>query len=638
MFVRIDRSSEIMTSKIVHHSHVIHPWALAVALLATACDSAVEITVNVHVPAAEEVCGDGHLGGTEQCDDDIDNGPDARCRANCMLNVCGDGDVGPEDECDDGPDNSDDAACKSDCTFNVCGDGLIGPLEGCDDANDVDDDDCSNACVPASCGDGVVQAPEACDDGNALETDLCTTTCTLAVCGDGFVQPDNGEGCDDGPDNDDSGDCTVACAPASCGDGLLHDQGGGTEACDDGHDNGAGGACRGDCTLNVCGDGYVGEDEVCDDGNLADGDACVDHCTVAPCGNGEVDPGETCDDGKNGDWNDGCNDLCEAAYCGDGYLHLWYEQCEPWPAHDAEHGACPNDCLPAYCGDGFVWMPHEQCDDGWENNGPGQPCDSDCTRPSCGDGELDPGEACDDGNTHPGDGCTDACRLAACGDGWQQDGEECDLGPDGNNDELDCTLDCQFATCGDGLRNVLEEECDDGNTLDGDLCNADCTRPLRVFVTSSTYTGALGGVAGAKAKCQQRADVAGLGGTWDVWIGVPGDVPGARLGGQYARLDGVEIAQDWFDLRDGTLDAPIHIDEWGTPLGQYDVWTGTANNGWELADNCAGWTYGGTMPTIVGSEGRTSATDGNWTNTGSTHASPCSTKQRLYCFEIPTPE
>ncbi|MCY1059607.1 DUF4215 domain-containing protein [Nannocystis sp. SCPEA4] len=626
-----------MKSKAIHHSHVIRPWAVALALLAPACDSAVEITVNVNVPATEEVCGDGHLGGTEQCDDDIDNGPDARCRTNCMLNVCGDGDVGPEDECDDGPDNGDNAACKSDCTFNVCGDGVVGPLEGCDDGNDVDDDACSDECVPASCGDGVVQAPEACDDGNALETDACTTLCTVAACGDGFVQPDSGEGCDDGPDNDDNGNCTSQCAPATCGDGLLHDQGGGTEVCDDGPDNGAGGACRGDCTLNVCGDGYLGEDEVCDDGNLLDGDTCVDGCSVAPCGNSVVDPGEACDDGKDGDWYDGCNDLCEAASCGDGYGQPW-ELCETMPGADIEHGACPNNCQPAYCGDGFVWLPYEQCDDGWENNGPGQPCESDCTRPSCGNGELDPGEECDDGNTYALDGCTDGCRLATCGDGLPTDDEECDGGPDNMFESWDCTPGCQLAACGDGMKHWLDEDCDDGNNLDGDGCNADCTLPTRVFVTSSTYTGNLGGVAGAMAKCQQRADAAGLGGTWDAWISVPGNVAGGRFpsNGHYARLDGVEIAQGWLDLRDGTLDAPINVTEWGVPLGQLDVWTGTAINGTALADNCNGWTDG--SGSMIGHEGRTSATDDKWTNSGAAQASPCSTMQRLYCIELETPE
>ena len=42
--------------------------------------------------------------------------------------------------------------------------------------------------------------------------------------------------------------------------------------------------------------------------------------------------------------------------------------------------------------------------------------------------------------------------------------------------------------------------------------------PKRVFVTSTTYKGNLGGLAGADAKCQTRANAASLGGTWKAWL------------------------------------------------------------------------------------------------------------------------
>ena len=43
--------------------------------------------------------------------------------------------------------NGDMNACKADCSTNVCGDGAVGPGEGCDDGNEVDDDECTNACA-----------------------------------------------------------------------------------------------------------------------------------------------------------------------------------------------------------------------------------------------------------------------------------------------------------------------------------------------------------------------------------------------------------------------------------------------------------------------------------------------------------
>jgi hypothetical protein len=44
----------------------------------------------------------------------------------------------------------------------------------------------------------------------------------------------------------------------------------------------------------------------------------------------------------------------------------------------------------------------------------------------------------------------------------------------------------------------------------------------RVFVTSTVYTGNLGGSAGADDKCQERADAAGLGGTFKAWLSATG--------------------------------------------------------------------------------------------------------------------
>ena len=65
--------------------------------------------------------------------------------------------------------------------------------------------------------------------------------------------------------------------------------------------------------------------------------------------------------------------------------------------------------------------------------------------PICGNGMLEPGEACDDGNTVNGDGC-----------------------------EADCTVTPRVPACGDGIVDP-GEVCDDGNTADGDGCEANCT-------------------------------------------------------------------------------------------------------------------------------------------------------------------
>ena len=62
-------------------------------------------------------------------------------------------------------------------------------MEACDDGNEVDEDDCSNACTLPICGDGIVQPGEECDDPNPLlcedcvkiRPDLTTTSATTGT-------------------------------------------------------------------------------------------------------------------------------------------------------------------------------------------------------------------------------------------------------------------------------------------------------------------------------------------------------------------------------------------------------------------------------------------------------------------------
>ncbi len=64
---------------------------------------------------------------------------------------------------------------------------------------------------PPGCGDFIVSAGEQCDDGNTLSGDGCSDTCQVeAICGDGTIQAAGGEQCDDG--NTASGDgCSDFC-------------------------------------------------------------------------------------------------------------------------------------------------------------------------------------------------------------------------------------------------------------------------------------------------------------------------------------------------------------------------------------------------------------------------------------------
>jgi cysteine-rich repeat protein len=95
----------------------------------------------------------------------------------------------------------------------------------------------------------------------------------------------------------------------------------------------------------------------------------------------------------------------------------------------------------------------------------------------CGDGVVDPAEACDDGNRVDGDGCDSNCTPTACGNSIVTAGEECDEGPlthEGGR----CLPTCKINVCGDGIPRT--NECDDGNLIDGDGCDATC-RPSICF-------------------------------------------------------------------------------------------------------------------------------------------------------------
>nr|MBA3454314.1 DUF4215 domain-containing protein [Deltaproteobacteria bacterium] len=106
----------------------------------------------------------------------------------------------------------------------------------------------------------------------------------------------------------------------------------------------------------------------------------------------------------------------------------------------------------------------EICDDGNVANGDG--CESTCqVTVACGNGIIQGTEVCDDGNQINGDGCETSCRLS--------NGEMCTMPGQCDSGICDAGI-CEPAnSCGN---NVLEagEICDDGNTTNGDGCEASC--------------------------------------------------------------------------------------------------------------------------------------------------------------------
>jgi cysteine-rich repeat protein len=235
---------------------------------------------------------------------------------------------------------------------------------------------------------------------------------------------------------------------AACGsdDGTVQTptgtigQGGGGGA------GGAGGSLVGDCVI----DGVVSGSEQCDDGNQVIGDGCDPDCSWT-CTQGTTKGDGFCDD------DDPCNgeETCSVEHT-----------CEPGtPAADGVE-----------CGDGMICK------------------DTVCGDDVCGDEFVSALEDCDDGNVIDGDGCDDcsftcvstdpnACEpddpcegQGVCDDSTHTCGAGTPLA-----DDTPCGTDaycksgvCKAAVCPDGVEDV-GEACDDGDLIDGNGCDNDCT-------------------------------------------------------------------------------------------------------------------------------------------------------------------
>jgi len=163
----------------------------------------------------------------------------------------------------------------------------------------------------------------------------------------------------------------------------------------------------------------------------------------------------------------------------------------------------------------------------------------------------------------------------------------------------------------------------------------------RVFISSITHPGGFpAGVTGADEFCQERAEAAGLPGRFVAWLSTGDTKTQARKRLEnaevpYQLVDGTVVATGFEDLVDGTLAAPINLDEFGTVRNVTNgVWTGTAADGtgagtFNSSARCNKW-----VSSASGNSGRvgtSSATNNNWTNTGNNVN--CDQQNRVYCFQ-----
>ncbi len=251
---------------------------------------------------------------------------------------------------------------------------------------------------------------------------------------------------------------------------------------------------------SVCGDGVVSGREACDEGTAHSQGCAKDcmsitagwecktpgkKCTKLKCGNGELDAGEVCDEGQTP--TDGCvenctkitegwtcdrvGEACVGPFCGDGVVNEG-EACDKGERNSkssyGRKGECRDNCtwMP-YCGDGVPNYDKEMCDVGADALPSGSP-------------EMETGYNL----------CDEFCRFSKfyCGDKQITNEERCD---DGNSVGGDgCSADCQIEQgfycvtpgeaciqfkCGNGILDD-KETCDDGNRVDGDGCSTACQR------------------------------------------------------------------------------------------------------------------------------------------------------------------
>ncbi len=431
---------------------------------------------------------------------------------NPLETSCGNGVPEPElgEECDDGNFANDDD-CNWNCRIPGCGDGFRRGEEACDDGDTDNGDGCSADCKSIEiCGDGIIndyihgdnQPAEQCDDRG--ESATCNIDCTVATCGDAKTNATANEECDDGILGTavDSNDCTKTCKNSTCGDGYPNLAAG--EACDKGLFCVDGKVCQTAADCVGIGNGSCAP---------RDRECCTATCQNPSCGNGAVEVecegtvNEVCDIGKF------CSNLttrctfdaeCTNVVGGDGLCRTRNET------------GCSQDCLsPEQCGDGYInTYLGEVCDNGKQCSDGTTECKEDADCAEIGDGKCE---------TRDNDGCSVDCRSTEqCGDGVVNDygeyqevcdngrqctnGDDCKVADDclgiGNGscaprNQDGCSADCKSEErCGDGVASSYPipvknlkpmlghpnigdefdapEACDDGNTLDGDGCSADC--------------------------------------------------------------------------------------------------------------------------------------------------------------------
>ena len=354
------------------------------------------------------------------------------------------------------PCNDGDACSEGDgCSDGIC----QGKAVSCDDSNPCTTDSCDKdkGCVhavnvsPCSDGDACTQS-DVCVEGNCvpgqakvcIDNILCTAdTCNKTTGNCVYdAQTMNGTPCDDGNvctlgDNCKNGSCVVGISKDCndnnpCTDDLCDQLKGcnpnfNSQKCDDSNACTSSDICKfGDCEGSVV---------KCDDGNLCTDDACDPKKGCVNTANSVI-----CND------NSACTekDQCKNTVCGGA------------PVNCDDGNVCSDDACDKALG--CFYTPNVALCPDVDACTTGEVCKAlNCVKKAV---------VCDDLNACTTDSCdaVKGCQVANVADKTDCGGANwCIAGK--------CTL---KAYCGDGVVNQANEECDDGNLVDGDACTNAC--------------------------------------------------------------------------------------------------------------------------------------------------------------------
>ncbi|MBA3393842.1 MAG: hypothetical protein H0T89_14435 [Deltaproteobacteria bacterium] len=165
--------------------------------------------------------------------------------------------------------------------------------------------------------------------------------------------------------------------------------------------------------------------------------------------------------------------------------------------------------------------------------------------------------------------------------------------------------------------------------------------PNLMFVTSSLFTGDLGGLAGADARCQNLAASANLPGTYRAYLssldGNTQITAPSRMGGAsgWVRVDGAPVMNDIGQLAGGALFNAPRLTESGVDAGTSQLpfaWTGTTTSG-TFDSTCSAATafipWGGTSGTAMAGDVTSTSSSAVALDVGD-----CGLTLRLYCLGV----